>query len=63
MTLKIETMPQLTMHQAPRKGETGAHILAAHRKAETTAALVAAVKSSPAGRPVAYWLDMLAGRA
>ncbi|WEK05745.1 MAG: hypothetical protein P0Y65_05680 [Candidatus Devosia phytovorans] len=61
MGLKIETMPELTSHHAPRKGETGAKILAEHRRAETLSALVKAVKSDR--RPVAYWLDMIAGRA
>lgn len=44
MSLKIEALPQLTAYQPPRVGETGERILTSHRRAKTTAALVAGVK-------------------
>jgi len=63
MSLKIEALPQLTAFKAPSKGETGERILASHRKAKTTAALVAGVKASTVSRSVRRALDVIAGRA
>lgn len=64
MSLKIESLPNLTSLKPPAKGETGQSILAQHRKAKTTAALVAGVKASAmsADRRVQGYLDMIAGR-
>lgn len=62
MSLKIESLPQLTAFHQPVKGETGEHILASHRKAKTTAALVAVVKARSVSSSVQRDLDMIAGR-
>jgi len=63
MSLKIEALPQLTSLRAPSKGETGERILAQHRKAKTTVALIAGVKASAPGRRVQGYLDQIAGRS
>lgn len=63
MSLKIEALPQLTTLREPAKGETGERILAQHRRAKTTAALVAGVKASAVSAGVRRSLDMIAGRA
>lgn len=62
MSLKIESLPQLTTFKPPAKGETGERILAQHRKAMTTAALVAGVKASVVSSDVQRSLDIIAGR-
>lgn len=64
MSLKIESLPQLTSHQAPIKGETGYRRMVQHRKAETNAALIAGVKAGARSneRLVQMYLDQIAGR-
>jgi hypothetical protein len=64
MSLKIESLPQLTSLRPPTKGETGDHRLVHHRKAETNAALIAGVKAKgrATARGVQVWLDQIAGR-
>lgn len=64
MTLKIESLPQLTSLRPPSKGETGERRLVHHRRAETNAALIAGVKAKARAnsRGVQVWLDQIAGR-
>ena len=64
MSLKVEALPRLTEFSPPAKGATGERILASHRKAKTTAALVAGVKAKARAtdRRVQGYLDMIAGR-
>jgi hypothetical protein len=64
MSLKIESLPQLTTLRPPTKGETGDHRLVHHRKAETNAALIAGVKARARSndRRVQMYLDQIAGR-
>jgi hypothetical protein len=63
MSLKIEAHPELTSFAPPKPGQTGERILAQHRKAKTTAALVAGVKASVVSSGVQRSLDIIAGRA
>jgi hypothetical protein len=64
MSLKIESLPQLTSINPPVKGETGDHRLVHRLRAEKTAALVAGVKAKARAtdRRVQGYLDMIAGR-
>lgn len=63
MSLKIEAHPELTAFAPPKPGQTGERILSQHRKAMTTAALVAEVKAMSVSHQVRRNLDIIAGRA